>query len=89
MRTRALLLLLLAALAVPSSSDFVWPSFSTSSGAPASLLLVGTANVTGDRLRLTPPVEGASGAAWCVSAPLPSSHSSLNAALAGTCFRKT
>jgi hypothetical protein len=75
--------------AAVSHADFTYPSFPPGSAAVAAVLLVGTANVTGDRLRLTPPVQGAAGAAWydsCYDTRL-CSHCVSSRGHAGTCCR--
>jgi hypothetical protein len=46
-----------------------FPTFDAA-GLASSFQLVGTANLTGQRIRLTPPVAGAAGAAW-LNAPQP------------------
>jgi hypothetical protein len=48
-----------------AGADFAFASFSVAEAPPDSLSLVGIANRTGDRLRLTPPLAGTAGGVWC------------------------
>ena len=61
MRPLSLALALLSLNSV-CSGDFAFPGFLA--GSLDSLVLVGAANVTGGRVRLTPAVPGAAGAVW-------------------------
>ncbi len=59
-----LLTALLLAHARLARADFAFPSFAQNSAALSALTLVGAANVTAERLRLTPAVRSAAGAVW-------------------------
>ena len=73
-RDAARLALALAACALGAArADFAFASFSLDDAPDAQLRLVGVANRTGDRLRLTPPQAGTAGALWCASWLLDSS----------------
>ena len=61
-----LALALAAACALGAArADFAFASFSLDDAPDSELRLVGVANRTGDRLRLTPPQAGTAGALWC------------------------
>ena len=65
-RIARLALALAAACALCAArADFAVASFSLDDAPDAELRLVGVANRTGDRLRLTPPQAGTAGALWC------------------------
>ena len=65
-RGAAPLALALAACALGAArADFAFASFSLDDAPDSQLRLVGVANRTGDRLRLTPPQAGTAGALWC------------------------
>jgi hypothetical protein len=60
-----LALALAAACVLCARADFAFASFSLEDAPESELRLVGVANRTGDRLRLTPPQSGTAGALWC------------------------
>lgn len=60
-----LALALVAAASFGARADFAFASFSVEDAPDAALSLVGVANRTGDRLRLTPPQSGTAGGLWC------------------------